>query len=87
MESGDSKHKDIEKKFRELIKDKFVSPERCTELNQTRAYLFELARIIRHFEAKFHYVPPSAQLLLNEYNMKQEKMLFRDYLKEYSDED
>ncbi len=76
--------KRIEKEFKKLTKDKFLSPERCTQLNQTRAYIFELNNIIRHFESKFDYVPPSAQLLFNEYNMKQEKMLFDDYMKEYS---
>jgi hypothetical protein len=31
-------------------------------------------------------VPTSAQVLFNEYNMQQEKMLFDDYMKEYSKE-
>lgn len=86
MENNDSLHKKIEKEFRQLTRDKFIHPDQCTELNQTRAYLFELVGIIKHFEAKFNYVPPAAQLLLNEYNQKQERMLFKDYLKEYSDE-
>ena len=71
--------KRLEKEFKKLTKDKFLSPDRCTKLNQTRAYIFELNKIIRHFENKFDHVPPSAQLLFNEYNMKQEKMLFEKY--------
>jgi len=78
--------KSIEKEFKKLTKDKFLSPDRCTQLNQTRAYIFELNKIIKHFERKFDYVPPSAQLLFNEYNMKQEKMLFDDYTREFSDQ-
>ncbi len=77
--------KKIQKEFKKLTKDKFLSPDQCTELNQTRAYIFELNKIIKHFEKKFDYVPPAAQLLFNEYNMKQERMLFEDYLNEYSD--
>lgn len=75
--------KKLDKEFRKLTKDKFVSPDECTQLNQTRAYIFELNKIIRHFEKKFKYIPPSAQLLFNEYNMKQESILFDDYKKEY----
>jgi hypothetical protein len=78
--------KKIEKEFKKLTKDKFLSPSRCTQLNQTRAYIFELNKIIKHFEQKFNYVPTSAQVLFNEYNMQQEKMLFDDYMKEYSKE-
>jgi hypothetical protein len=84
--SNDNNPKKIEKEFKKLTKDKFLSPSRCTQLNQTRAYIFELNKIIRHFEQKFNYVPPSAQVLFNEYNMQQEKMLFDDYKKEYSKE-
>jgi hypothetical protein len=75
--------KRLDKEFRKLTKDKFVSPNECTQLNQTRAYIFELNKIIKHFEKKFDYIPPSAQLLFNEYNMRQESMLFDDYKKEY----
>jgi hypothetical protein len=82
--SEDSNRKRVEKEFKKLTKDKFLSPSRCTELYQTRAYIYELNKIIRHFEQKFNYVPPSAQILFNEYNMQQEKMLFDDYKKEYS---
>lgn len=78
--------KKIDKEFKKLAKEKFLSPSHCTQLNQTRAYIFELNKIIRHFEQKFNYIPPSAQLLINEYNNRQEKMLFEDYLKEYSKE-
>lgn len=85
MKDG-GKNKKIEKEFKKLTKDKFLSPARCTQLNQTRAYIFELNKIIKHFEKKFNYIPPSAQMLFNEYNVRQEKMLFENYLKEYSEE-
>lgn len=76
----------LEKEFKKLTKNKFLSPEACTQLNQTRAYIFELNRIIKHFQQKFDYVPSSAQLLVNEYNMKQEKMLYDLYKEEYTKE-
>ena len=76
-------NKRLEKEFRKLTKNKFLSPEDCTQLNQTRAYIFELNKIIRHFQQKFDYIPPSAQLLFNEYNLKQEKMLYDKYKEDY----
>jgi len=76
--------KKIDKAFKKLTKNKFLSPDNCTHLNQTRAYIFELNNIIKHFESKFDYVPPSAQLLFNAYNDKQERMLFKKYQEEFS---
>ena len=78
--------KKLDKEFRKLTKNKFLSPRSCTQLNQTRAYLSELNEIIKHFEQKFNYVPSSAQLLFNEYNVKQEKMLYEKYKEEFSKE-
>lgn len=83
-EGGDIKK--INKAFKKLTKNKFLSPQSCTKLNQTREYIFELNSIIKHFENKFNYVPPSAQLLFNEYNDKQERILFEKYLEEFSKE-
>ena len=77
------KEKKLEKKFRELTKNKFVSPADCTHLYQTRSYIFELNRIIKHFESKFNYIPSAAQLLFNEYNTKQERILFEKYKSDY----
>ncbi len=76
--------KKLDKEFKKLTKNKFLSPHSCTQLNQTRAYIFELAKIINHFERKFDYVPSSARLLFNEYNNKQEKMLFKKFQEAYS---
>lgn len=82
---GDTKK--IDKEFKKyLSKVKFMNPKECTQLRQTRAYIFELNKIIKHFEKKFNYVPSSAQLLFNEYNMKQEKMLFEEFKSNYSKE-
>lgn len=81
------KHKKkADKEFKKITRDKFLNPKSCTQLHQTRAYIFELNKIIQHFESKFNYVPNSAQLLFNEYNTKQESMLFQKYKEEYLDE-
>lgn len=76
--------KKLDKEFKKLTKKKFLSPKQCTQLDQTREYISELNDIIRHFEKKFDYIPSSAQLLFNEYNMKQEKMLFEKYKEDFS---
>lgn len=80
---GNQFKKQLDKEFKKLTKNKFLSPNSCTQLQQTRAYIFELNKIMRHFERKFDYVPSSAQLLFNEYNSRQERMLFENYLEEY----
>lgn len=82
----DQDKKKIEKEFKKITKNKFLSPQSCTQLNQTRTYIFELNKIIKHFENKFNYIPSSAQLLFNEYNSRQEKMLFEKYKEEYVSE-
>ena len=73
----------VEKEFKKIAKNKFLSPQNCTQLNQTRGYIFELTKIIKHFEKKFNHIPDSAQLLFNEYDTKQEKMLFDKYKEKY----
>ena len=78
--------KSIDKEFKKITKNKFPSPQDCTQLNQTRTYIYELNRIIHHFEKKFNYIPNSAQLLFNEYNTRQEKMLFEKYKNDFLNE-
>ncbi len=80
---NDQFKKKVEKKFERIAKNHFRDPEDCTELAETRSYLAELNKIIQHFERKFDYIPSSAQLLFNEYNSKQEQMLFEAYKKKY----
>ena len=80
---GEKNKKKINKEFKEITKNKFLSPQNCNQLDQTRSYIFELNKIIKHFEQKFGYIPSSAQLLFNEYNVKQEKMLFEKYKDEF----
>ena len=75
----------IDQEFKKLAKNKLLKPEDCNHPHQTRACIFELTKIIRHFEHKFNYVPPAAHLLVNEYSVKQERMIFENYCKEFSD--
>ncbi len=77
--------KKLDQAFNKLAKNKFLNPQNCNQLNQTRTYLFELSKIIQYFEQKFNYVPSSARLLFTEYNTKQESMLFEKYKEEYFD--
>ena len=83
---SDSKRKKLERKFKMMSKDKFPNPSNCTHLHQTRNYIGELNRIIKHFERKFEYVPSSAQVLFHEFNSKQESMLYEKYKQKYQKE-
>lgn len=76
--------KKIDKVFEKLARDKFQSPRSCTQLHQTRGYIFELHKIIKQFERDFNYVPTAARLLFYEYNLKQDMMLFEKYKEEFS---
>ena len=71
--------KHIDQEFYKLSKNKFLSPESCTQLDQTRAFIFELNNIIKDFDSKFKYVPISARLLFYKYNLRQELILFKQY--------
>lgn len=81
--SGEDNINKVDKEFKKLTKDRFPRPDRCTQINQTQAYIFELTKIIKHFEKKFNCVPPSAQVLITEYCTQQDKMIFDNYQKEY----
>ena len=76
--------KKIDKVFEKLARDKFHSPRRCTQLYQTRGYIFELHKIIKQFERDYNYVPTSARLLFYQYNLKQDMMLFEKYKEEFT---
>lgn len=78
----EERKKEIDKRFDKLAKDTFPNPEECT-LNETRAFISELNKVITHFERKFNYIPSSAHLLFDKYNHKQEQILFDQYLNEY----
>lgn len=79
----EERNKEIDKKFDRIAKNTFPEPDGCTQLNETRAYISELNKVITHFERKFNYIPSSAHLLFDKYNAKQEQILFDAYLKEY----
>ena len=81
--SGKKLKKRINKEFKKIVKNKFLSPHDCNQLYQTRTYIFELNKIIKHFENKFDHVPNSAQLLFYEYNIKHEEMLYEKYKEEF----
>ena len=80
---ADHKEKKLEKQFKKITKDRFPKPDNCTHLYQTRNYIYELNRIIKHFEKKFDYVPSAAQMLFYKFNSKQERMLFERYKEDY----
>ena len=84
--TGEERKKMIDRAFKKIAKSKFLSPQSCTHLSQTRIHIFELNKIINHFENKFDYVPSSARLLFYKYNNKQERMLFKKYKEEYINE-
>ena len=50
------KEKKLEKKFREIAKNKFLSPDNCTHLYQTRSYIYELNRIMKVSSITYHHL-------------------------------
>ena len=66
-----------------MAKERIIDPRACKKLAETRRCILELHRIIQHFEREFGYVPDKARLMFNEYNSRQEKMLFEEFRNEY----
>ena len=75
--------KTVEREFRRFAKSTLISPRKCKKLEQTRYNIFELHKKINELNEKFHYVPDDARLLFNEYQLIQDRMIFKNYQKNY----
>jgi hypothetical protein len=76
---------ELDKQMRVFAERNFEKPTDCKNLEQIQYYISELCLKIREFESRFQYVPETAYLLLNQYNMRQnafvsERFRMRQYV-------
>jgi hypothetical protein len=70
--------------LKEFASRNFEKPAKCKNLGQIRYYIRELCLKIEEYESKFQYVPESAYLLLSQYNMIQNSLIYDDFQKDYA---
>jgi hypothetical protein len=62
----------------------FEKPAKCKNLGQIRYYIRELCLKIEEYESKFQYVPEQAYVLLSQYNLVQNSLIYEDFHQNYA---
>ena len=81
---SDYEKKQLEKEFKEFTSKHFEMPARCKNLGQIQFYVKEISLKITEYKTRFNHVPKYAYVLLSDYNMIQNRLIFRNFQKEYS---
>ena len=72
-----------EKEFKRFARRNLVHPKKCTRIEQTQHFISELHHIFKEYKARFNYVPPSAQLMFNEYQNIQDRLVYENFKQTY----
>ena len=75
--------KQAEKEFKRFARRNLISPRKCRRIEQTQYYINELHNVIKDFKKRFNYVPESAQLMFNEYQNIQDRMVYANFKQLY----
>ncbi len=78
-----SNNKRIEREFELFTKRNFEKPKKCKSLEQIKFYIKELTQIIEQYKLKHDFVPESAYVLLNEYNIQLNKLVMVNFQETY----
>lgn len=81
MSEFEKKH--LESELKAFATRNFVRPSECRNLEQIRFYITELCERIEEYKKRFNYVPNTAYALLSQYNLRQNAMLYRDFIRNY----
>ena len=81
MSEFEKKH--LESELKAFATRNFVRPSECRNLEQIRFYITELCERIEEYKKRFNFVPNTAYALLSQYNMKQNSMLYRDFVRNH----
>lgn len=81
MSEFEKKH--LESELKAFATRNFVRPSECRNLEQIRFYITELCGRIEEYKKRFNYVPNTAYALLSQYNLRQNAMLYRDFIRNY----
>ena len=75
--------KKLEMEFERFTNMNFEHPTKCRSLVQIRFYIKELTVKIDELKKAFNYVPNNAYTLLNQYNSKQNTLIFSNFQEAY----
>ena len=75
--------KRMEMEFERFTRMNFEKPAKCKSLVQIRYYIKELSVKIDELKHAFNYVPNNAYTLLNQYNSKQNTLIFSNFQEAY----
>ena len=75
--------KRLEMEFEKFTSMNFEHPTKCRSLVQIRFYIKELTVKIDELKKSFNYVPNNAYTLLNQYNSKQNTLIFSNFQEAY----
>ena len=70
--------------LKEFTSRNFEKPEKCKNLGQIRYYIQELCTKIEEYESRFEYVPECAFILLSQYNLVQNSLIYEDFHQNYA---
>jgi len=80
----DYEKKKLESELKSFTNKNFVRPFDCKTVEQIQFYVSELCAKIEEYEKQFNYVPAWAYLLLNQYNMAQNKIISLHFKHSYT---
>jgi len=83
MVSDYEKHR-LDEELKSFVSRNFIRPNYCNNLDQIRFYVRELCKKIEEYQARFDYVPQHAYVILNQYNMAQNRLIQQEFTKSYS---
>ena len=75
--------KKIEMDLKVFTSRNFERPADCRNAEQIRFYVRELCLKIQELESRFNYVPNWAYVLLDQYNSRQNTMVYVDFRNTY----
>ena len=73
----------VDKEFKRFARRNLINPRKCKRIEQTQYFISELHTIIKDYKERFNYVPVSAQLLFNEYQNIQDRLVYENFKQTY----
>ena len=75
--------KTVEKEFKRFAKRNLLKPGKCKGIDETTYCIQQMHLKIQELKHKFNYVPVSAQLMFNEYQNIQDRMVYENFRDTY----
>ena len=72
-----------EREFQRFARKHLMKPKKCKRIEQANHCIHLMYQMIQEFKTKFNYVPASAQLMFNEYQNIQDRMVYEIFRQSY----